>query len=283
VTDPTCVPCGDSGLLDYTVERHGRAYTMACRCLCEKGQLGPAMIPSADRVLEPLAIGALWPEGRPAPPLTRVDAVALERAGVPPMCRDWTLASYAAVAKGDPEATRYLAQAHEWASATGRRADVVLFGLAGTGKTGLAIAMLRARMELRERGLFIRARQLLLALRETFGKDAETTEAKVMREHIEAPVLVLDELDASIASDFGAGVLAELIDTRQKHYRPTLITMNIVEATSPREAIGQIADAVGVPVFDRLREHGWFWPFVSKSKRPTNVVSFGAAREAVRS
>jgi DNA replication protein DnaC len=62
----------------------------------------------------------------------------------------------------------------------------------------MGIALLRARLEQRERGIFARARDILLEIRDSYknrpAEHEQPTERDIVRRYTDAPVLVLDEL-----------------------------------------------------------------------------------------
>jgi DNA replication protein DnaC len=110
-----------------------------------------------------------------------------------------------------------------WLDAPGD--GLLLQGPAGTGKTHLAAAVVRARIEAGRRAIFRRAADLYTALRETFRGNG--SEENVLREYTEGPLLVLDDLGAGSLSDHERRATLEVLDRRLSHLRPTVVTTNL--------------------------------------------------------
>lgn len=102
---------------------------------------------------------------------------------------------------------------------------LLLQGPAGTGKTYLAAAVVRARIEAGRRAVFHRAADLYTALRETYRVNG--SEENALREYHESPLLVLDDLGAGSLSDHERRATLEVLDRRLNHLRPTVVTTNL--------------------------------------------------------
>jgi hypothetical protein len=250
-----------------------------CRCACLAGQRRSLDVPSVTAILTQLELDMHWPTGLPS--TTRgIGEDEMKAAGVPLGCVQWTLASFEKTPafKRDGDAMKYAALAREWvfggaerrAAGVLRRSDIIAFGPNGTGKTGLAIAMLHAMLEQQLTGRFVAVRELMLEIRDTYRKDADESELQILRHYIEPHVLVLDEIGGIKGSDHAIDTLVLLIDRRQKENRPTIFTMNLGQDLGPTEAAKEIATFVGPTLFDRLRERASFWSMFGKSKRATN-------------
>jgi DNA replication protein DnaC len=101
---------------------------------------------------------------------------------------------------------------------------LLLSGAVGTGKTHLAAAIVRSRMELGKAPAFRRAADLYAGLRETYR--VNTSEAELMRAYVESPLLVLDDLGAGALTDFERRITLEIFDRRLNNRRPTIVTTN---------------------------------------------------------
>jgi DNA replication protein DnaC len=110
-----------------------------------------------------------------------------------------------------------------WLEAPGD--GLLLQGSAGTGKTHLAAAIVRARIEAGRRATFQRSADLYAALRETYrGQGSEET---IFREYVESSLVVLDDLGAGSLSDYERRATLEVLDRRLIHLRPTVVTTNL--------------------------------------------------------
>ena len=126
---------------------------------------------------------------------------------------------------------------------------LLLLGNNGTGKTHLAIAVLRELLRRRMTGLhFIKHRQFVDQHRQSqrpvaFGKDAP---ASPLERCQQAALLVYDELTATTDTGLiSEDLMLNLLETRISSYKPTIITSNL----SPKE----LEIALGSRLYDRLR------------------------------
>jgi len=121
---------------------------------------------------------------------------------------------------------------------TGGRPGYFVTGGAGTGKTHLAVAILRDWLHRRrERSVpwsgedpaaFIRATDLLLRLRGSFSREVgEARELTLVRLYQTIPLLALDDLGAEKASDWALSALYSIIAARYDDLRPTVVTSNL--------------------------------------------------------
>lgn len=115
-------------------------------------------------------------------------------------------------ADGDPALRRY------W--------QLYLHGRYGSGKTGLAVAILRASLERGEAGLFWTVPDLVTAIKGTFGRQGEDSEAALLEQIGEADMLVLDDVGESEPSDYVRGKLYQIINKRAYDRRLTVYTSN---------------------------------------------------------
>lgn len=126
-------------------------------------------------------------------------------------------------------------------------------GPAGTGKTHLAVAVLR---ELIERqgihGLFAEYRDLLREIQESYNPVSETSELQVLRPLLDADVLLLDELGARRPTAWVQDTVTHLLNDRYNSQRITLITTNYSDEGGPDRPTLQ--ERVGDRLRSRLHE-----------------------------
>lgn len=124
--------------------------------------------------------------------------------------------------------------------------DIVLFGGAGSGKTHLAIAMLRELVrsgkivdgqvawgDNKYKGGFASVPQLLADIRATFGT-GNGDEQEIIDNYSNLQYLVLDDLGAEKSTEWSITTLYLIIDRRYRDMLPTIITTNLT-----MEEIGQ--------------------------------------------
>jgi DNA replication protein DnaC len=235
------------------------------RCLCPAGARKRASR-RIDEMVPADVIRSMWPNGAPS-----ADGVLFERlrkAGVPEGCLTWSLATY----KSDLLKPTLAARGSEWiAKPRDKRPDVVLFGPNGTGKSGLALAMLRACVERGETGLYTDAKVVWMRWNATFAhrdEDGET-EHDMLDIFSVFDVLVLDELTKTPTTDKQQEFFRVLLDARQKNNRPTILVLNIPSDTEAAGVPDLMTAAFGASVYDRLRERASMWSLSGPSQRRT--------------
>lgn len=151
-------------------------------------------------------------------------------------------------------------------SAKERGDGLILWGGSGTGKTHIAIGMLRECQAAGMSGHFIRAVVLMPLMRRCSSLQARHEDLNAMDRLSEVGVLVIDDVGKTGSTDFERSGLFALIDTRWAYSRPTIITTN----ASPTD----LKDLLTPAGFDRLTAGGanilrMDW----KSHRSIRVVS----------
>jgi DNA replication protein DnaC len=149
----------------------------------------------------------------------------LELARIPPRFRDCSFHNY--YPKNDSQFF-----AHSFASRLANEYPAVETGLlfmgaVGVGKTHLAIAILRELIE--KKGvscLFYESGSLLKAIQDSYNPVSQTSEMRVLAPVYQAEVLVLDELGASVPTNWVRDTLYQIINSRYNNKKLTIFTTN---------------------------------------------------------
>lgn len=134
-----------------------------------------------------------------------------------------------------------------------------LHGPYGTGKTGLAVATMRAKMGLEigeghhtYRGLFITVPDLLAKLRQSYDAargSGGATEAELMESLYTVPLLVLDDLGAERATDWAVERLFSVVNRRHDYHLQTIITSNL----NPKQLAQHLGERIVWRVLEMCR------------------------------
>jgi DNA replication protein DnaC len=139
--------------------------------------------------------------------------------------------------------------ARDYAENFGRHArsgeSLLMLGKAGTGKSHLASSILQAIMPA-HCGLYSTAADVIEMVRETWRRDAERSQARVMHLLTTVPLLVIDEVGVQYGTESEQNTLFQIIDRRYRDRRPLILMANL----QPTELQALLGDRI----FDRLRE-----------------------------
>ncbi len=156
---------------------------------------------------------------------TNRGARSLDAARIPPRFRECSFHNY--FPKND---SQYFA--HSFAS---RMADdypaidtgLLFMGPVGVGKTHLAVAVLRELIEKKGAAcLFYESGSLLKAIQDSYNPVSQTSEMRVLAPVYQAEVLVLDELGATVPTNWVRDTLYQIINTRYNQKKLTIFTTN---------------------------------------------------------
>lgn len=123
---------------------------------------------------------------------------------------------------------------------------LVMMGNMGTGKTHLAVGLIRyTTRQLCVAAKYVSAPALFSRIRASYSGRTET-EADILTELVTAPLLVLDEIGVGKGSDNELNVTYSLLGQRYDACRPTIIITNLMS--------DDLRAWLGDRVVDRLRE-----------------------------
>jgi DNA replication protein DnaC len=140
---------------------------------------------------------------------------------------------------------------------TGQREGLYIHGIAGCGKSYLAAALIRARVEsikvnveiedaslLSPGMLWVSVTDLLLEIKRSFKDDSDATEDEVIGKYSRVKYLTLDDIGVEKTTDWVLQTLYTIIDRRYRDMMRTVITSNLT--------LDQAADKLGDRIASRI-------------------------------
>jgi DNA replication protein DnaC len=106
---------------------------------------------------------------------------------------------------------------------------LLFMGPAGVGKTHLAVSIIRALIEKGFAGLFYEFGSLLKQIQDSYNPVSKSSEMKVLAPVYEADVLILDELGASVPTDWVRDTMYQIINKRYNDNKLTIFTTNYLD------------------------------------------------------
>lgn len=195
---------------------------------------------------------------------------ALGRACIPADFKDKSFETFIA---DTPELKDALALAKRfvkgWAKACEGGYGLLFYGNPGTGKSHLAISILKALLP-QVTGLYTRVPDMIGYIRAQWRPDGETSSYAAIRRYVDLDLLVLDELGVQSGSINEQTLLFEVIDARLSEKRPTIFLSNL----KPKN----LAPIIGERLVDRIKGKCVPQQFSGESRRkPLTADVFGEA------
>lgn len=188
------------------------------------------------------------------------NAKLLEGAAIPARFADMTIRSW--LPEGDAQ-ERIKTIGGRYVSDVDKRCaegtNLLLLGGVGTGKTHLACGIGHAFIAQGRAVKYIRARDMIGLLRDTWRRDSEKTERQVLTALWEVDLLIVDEVGAQFDTDAERQQLFDVFDGRYERMNPTIVVSNL-SASGLMKAIGERS-------FDRLRHQSAVLTFDWESQR----------------
>jgi DNA replication protein DnaC len=130
---------------------------------------------------------------------------------------------------------------------------LLFMGPAGVGKTHLAVAIIRGLIEKGFAGVFCEFGSLLKEIQDSYNPISKSSELKVLAPIYQTDVLVLDELGATIPTDWVRDTMYQIINKRYNDQKLTIFTTNYSDGRgSDKEQV--LEDRIGTRLRSRLYE-----------------------------
>lgn len=125
---------------------------------------------------------------------------------------------------------------------------MLLCGTTGTGKTHLAIAVVRRVIAQDSSAMYGRTAQMLQEVKSTYNKSSEVTQGEVIKKYTAPDLLVLDEIGVQFGTDTEKQILFEILNSRYEQVKSTILVSNL--------AVKGVEEFIGARLVDRMKEGG---------------------------
>jgi DNA replication protein DnaC len=112
---------------------------------------------------------------------------------------------------------------------------LLFMGPAGVGKTHLAVSIIRDLIEKGFASVFYEFGSLLKQIQDSYNPISKTSEFKVLAPVYQADVLVLDELGATVPTDWVRDTMYQIINKRYNDSKLTIFTTNYSDKSNELE------------------------------------------------
>ena len=130
---------------------------------------------------------------------------------------------------------------------------LLFMGPAGVGKTHLAVAIIRGLIAKGFAGIFSEFGALLKEIQDSYNPISKSSELKVLSPIYQTDVLVLDELGATVPTDWVRDTMYQIINKRYNDNKLTIFTTNYFdEAQSEKDKV--LEDRITTKLRSRLYE-----------------------------
>ncbi|MBI6466622.1 ATP-binding protein [Proteus mirabilis] len=174
--------------------------------------------------------------------VTRLNKI-MGRSGISPLHQECTFDNYQAT---NAEQQKALQKAKKYAEEFGQSFGGFIFsGNPGTGKNHLASAIGNYIIQNGKSILIATLPDLMMKVRDTYQKDAKTTESKLIDDLCEVDLLVLDDVGVQRENKNEELIIFQVVDRRLANKKPVGILTNL--------KFDELGRVLGERVIDRLR------------------------------
>ena len=176
----------------------------------------------------------------------------LERARIPPRYAACSLENFKAPRGPLQIAFRYAAKfVLDYPTERG----LLFAGPVGTGKTHLSVSIVNRLIKTKNvECVFYEFGSLLKEIQDSYNPTTQSSELKVLAPVYQAGLLVLDELGASIPSEWVRDTMYQIINRRYNDRKPTIFTTNYLDDVGNTPKAQTLEDRIGPRLRSRLYE-----------------------------
>jgi DNA replication protein DnaC len=127
-------------------------------------------------------------------------------------------------------------------------------GPSGTGKTHLAVSVVKALLKKGVRCLFVDFHDLLAEIRSSYDELSQTSELQILRPVLTSEVLVLDDLGSQRMTEWMMDTVFHIVNLRYQQKKMLLATTNLTLEPAPPSKHESLQERLGNKVVSRLYE-----------------------------
>jgi len=131
---------------------------------------------------------------------------------------------------------------------------LLLFGFSGTGKTHLAVGVLKEILRKGISCLFVDFHDLLAEIRNSYDELSQTSELQILRPILTTEVLLLDDLGSQRMTEWMQDTVFHIINLRYQQKKALVATTNLGLEPTVRDSKETLRDRLGYRVVSRLYE-----------------------------
>jgi DNA replication protein DnaC len=138
----------------------------------------------------------------------------------------------------------------------GEKPGLLLVGDAGSGKTHLAVAALRALLDKGHEGVFYDYQNLLDRIRSGYDAASGASDREAYRNALDSEILLLDDLGAHRVTEWVEDTVTSILTYRCNHKKALIATTNLPDPEMTGETMNRtmLADVIGTRARSRLFE-----------------------------
>lgn len=140
--------------------------------------------------------------------------------------------------------------------------SLYIFGAYGTGKTHLAAAIANEVISNGKSVVYTRFGELCRDVKRAFDSKAKEGEEHILRKYKTCYLLILDDLGKERITDWSLALLFELIDSRYRDMKPTVITANYSVEQTVDKLTANGADACTAGAIEDRCQEVYFQTFI---------------------
>ncbi len=130
---------------------------------------------------------------------------------------------------------------------------LLFIGPVGVGKTHLAVAILKGLVEKGVPSLFIEFGALLKEIQDSYNPISKNSEMRVLAPVYQSDVLVLDELGATVPTDWVRDTMYQIINKRYNDRKLTIFTTNFLDQVPTQSPYQEDAERRPAKLSDRRK------------------------------